>query len=147
MTRRNALALVLLAALAAPLAAQQPLPVKDTADLFPADTLLFLDIVKPADIAREVTAFTKGTPVENTNEFMAKWHAKLGDGYYPDAMMLGTFSAFAGPEMMAEAARMQGAAVALTGVDKKGEPEIVGVILPGQSNVPGFVIRMIMSVD
>src|SRR6266581_4936953 len=126
MTRRHALALALLAALAAPAAAQ----VKDTADFFPADTLLFLDVVKPADIVREVSAFTKGTPVENTNEYMATWHAKLGDGYYPDAMMLGTFSAFAGPEAMAEVARMQCAAVALTRVDKKGEEQIVGVSVP-----------------
>jgi hypothetical protein len=146
MTRRFALAFALLAALAAP-AAAQPTPVKDTADLFPADTLLFVDVVKPAEVAREVSAFIKGTPIENMSEFMAKWYAKLGDGYYPDAMMLGTFSAFAGPEAMAEAARMQGAALAITGVSKKGEPEIVGVILPGQSNVPGFVMRIIMSVD
>src|SRR5438309_1718959 len=132
MTSRHALALALLAALAAP-AAGQPAPVKDTADLFPTDTLLFVDVVKPAEIAREVSAFAKGTPVENMNEYLAKWYAKLGDGYFPDAMMLGTFSAFAGPEAMAEASRMQGAAVAITGVNKKGEPEIVGVILPGHS--------------
>jgi hypothetical protein len=144
MIRRHALALLMLIALAAPAAAQ---PVKDTADLFPADTLLFVDVVKPADIGREVTAYAKGTPIENMNEYMAKWRAKLGDGYFPDAMMLGMISAFAGPEAMAEAARMQGAAVALTGIDKKGDPEIVGVVLPGQSNVPGFILRMFMTAD
>src|SRR5438132_585675 len=146
MTRRPLLVLAALAVLAAP-AAAQPTPVKDLADLFPPDTLAYAEVVKPAEIARAVSAFAKGTIIEDMNAFMAKWRDKRGDGYFPDVMMLGTFSAFAGPEAMAEAARLQGAAVALTNIDKKGDPEIVGVILPGQSNVPGFIMRMIMTVD
>ena len=62
---------------------------------------------------------------------MQKWREKNGEGFYRGTEMFGIFGAFIGPEMLAEAKRLQGGAFAITGVTKKGDPELIGVLLSG----------------
>jgi hypothetical protein len=139
---------VLAAAVFLPAAAlAQPVQVKDPADLFPPDSLLYAEVTKPAELSRDVAAFIKGSVVEDMTQFMSKWREKKGDGYFMAAEMMAMMSAFAGPEALAEFKRMQGAAVAVTGVNKKNDPEFVFVLLAGDSNVPNFIMRMFMTVD
>jgi hypothetical protein len=147
MIRRHFLsALFTAAVLASPVAAQ---PVKDLADLFPPDSLLYVEVVKPAEIAQNFSALIKGSILEDMIPFMAKWREKdQNGGLFLERQMLGMLSAFAGPEILAEVSRLQGAALAITGLDKKQEPNVVFVMLPGQSNLPGFFMRIaLMTAD
>src|SRR5262249_58276282 len=48
------------------------------------------------------------------------------------------------PEALAEAGRLQGGAVALTGFTKDGEEEYVAVLLTGESQVPTFALRVLL---
>src|SRR5262249_2630987 len=41
--------------------------------------------------------------------------------------------------------RVQGAAFAITGISKKGEPDMVGLVLAGESNMPGLIMRTFLS--
>ena len=50
------------------------------------------------------------------------------------------------PEMINECGRIQGGMVAVTGVTKDG-PEVVGVVLAGESNFPTFYVRAMLTAD
>ncbi len=147
MLRRSLLCALAAAILLPAAAVAQPVQVKDPADLFPPDSLFYAEVTKPADLTRDVAAFIKGSVVEDMTLFMSKWREKKGDGYFMASEIVGMLSAFAGPEALAEFKRMQGAAFAMTGLNKKNEPEWAVVLLAGESNVPNFIMRMFMTVD
>jgi hypothetical protein len=116
---------------------------KDTADLFPAQTLAYLEVRQPDKLAREAATLFKGSALEDMPALLAKFRDKRGDnrGFWFDDYFVGTFSLFAAPEVIAEFARLGGGAVAFTGFDKNHDPEIVGIVLSGESNGPTFVMR------
>jgi hypothetical protein len=123
--------------------------IKDTAELFPAQTLAYLEVRQPARLSREITALFKGTALENLQETLADFRAKHDNerdnlwGMYA-FMELGLFLS---PEMINEFGRLQGGAVALTGFNPDEGPEIVGVILNGESNLPTFIMRAYLTGD
>ena len=121
---------------------------RDTADLFPAQTLAYLEFRQPDRLSREVAALLRGSALDNLPATLAKFREKLGDnnnGFFA-YFFLAEFGMFGSPETIAEFGRLQGGAVALTGFSKDMEPEIVGVLLSGTSNAPTFVMRTILSV-
>jgi hypothetical protein len=144
MPRRIPLAFLLGLSFASP-ALGQPASVKDPADLFPADTLFFAELTRPADVARDVEALIRGSILDDLPSYMAKLRGKNPDrfGYASEGPLV--LSSLLGPEAMAEFKRGQGAALAITGINKKGEPDFVGFVLTGESNVPGFFMRAYLS--
>jgi hypothetical protein len=131
-----------------PLTAQAQ--VKDPAELFPSHALAYLEVCKPAQLARETEALLKGSYLDNLPVRMARFREKLGDRedfFFYDSWMIGSVGIIFSPEMLAEFGRLQGGAVALTGFTKDKEPEIVGVVLAGDSNAPTFLLRMYLSMD
>jgi hypothetical protein len=121
--------------------------IKDTAELFPAETLAYLEVRHPERLSREVAALTKGSSLENLPSTLAEFREKYDNDRNMrwrtmDVAMWGTFF---GPEMIAECGRFQGAAVALTGFSQDEGPEVVGVLLAGESNLPTFVVRVILA--
>ncbi len=119
--------------------------VKDLSTLFPPNSLLYFEVVKPAEISRECMSMVKGTILENMIPYMAKWHEKDPVGGFGDRQGIGMASMFASPEFLAEAGRLQGAAFAIVGLNKKQEPEMVFVLLSGESNFPGIMLRTILA--
>jgi hypothetical protein len=76
---------------------------------------------------------------------MAKFREKLGDNdNYWFGSEVSFLTVFVSPEMISEAGRLQGAAFAVTGVTKDG-PEMVFVVLSGESNIPSLMLRSILS--
>jgi hypothetical protein len=140
MLRKVILPLLAVLLLASGLKAQTP--VKDPAELFPADTLVYLELVKPAEVAGELSGYIKGSVLDDLPAYMSKLREKQPDAFF--FMPLGMMSALFGPEALNEAKRLQGGAVAMTGW-KNNAPEIVGFILAGDSNVPNFIMRMMLS--
>src|SRR5260370_308616 len=142
---RIVLALLVVWLSALPTSAQQVV-VNDPAELFPPDALLYVELTKPAAISDQVAALVRGSVLDDLPAQMQKWHGKHGArGFVGDTEMFGMFGSFLGPEMLAEVKRLQGAAVALTGVTKSGNPEVVGFVLSGDSNVPGFIMRVALA--
>src|SRR5579871_2234120 len=112
--------------------------VQDPADLFPPDSLLYFEVVKPADIAHQVAGALKGTILEDMASYMLKWSDK---DEFRFERLIALPSLFVSPEMISEFGRMQSGAFAITGVTPKQEPNFVFIAMPGQSNLPGFVLR------
>lgn len=134
--------LVLLVALSLPglSFAQQ---VKDPAELMPAKVLAYLEIRQPGPLAKEIASLFEGSVLGNVPDSLAK--LRSGDGKVPEE--LGIVGAIMSPELIRELGRIQGAAVALLGPPmppEKDMPEFVAVVLPGDSNVPGFATRMLL---
>jgi hypothetical protein len=122
---------------------------KDTAELFPAQTLAYLEFRQPDKLSREAATLIKGSALEDMPALLAKYREKRGDNrnFWFDDYIVGSFSLFIGPEAIAEFARLGGGAVALTGIDKNQQPEIVGIILSGQSNAPTFLMRAFLTLS
>ena len=72
---------------------------------------------------------------------MARYRERVGDnGQFWSFYEYGSYGLLLSPEVINECGRVEGAAVAVTGVNKDG-PEVVGVILAGDSNLPTFYMR------
>jgi hypothetical protein len=122
---------------------------KDTAELFPAGTLAYLEFRQPDKLSRELATLFKGSALEDMPALMAKFREKRGDqrNWWFEDYTVGTIGLFAGPEVIAEFARLGGGAIAFTGFNKNQEPEIVGIILSGDSNGPTFVMRAFLTMQ
>src|SRR5665213_2726643 len=122
--------------------------VKDAAELLPAQTLACAEVRQPERLAREIAVLLKGSELEDMPAVMARFREKLGDNnqqfwiFYAYAME----SVLLSPEMINECGRIQGGIVAVTGVNKDG-PEVVGIILAGDSNFPTFYMRAMLTVS
>jgi hypothetical protein len=123
--------------------------IKDTAELFPAETLAYLEVRHPQALSREAAGLIKGSALENLPATLAAFREKFAN----DRMRLWETQAVAmlgtmfGPEMIGEFGRLQGAAVGLTGFHPDEGPEIVGIILTGESNIPSLVMRVYLAED
>jgi hypothetical protein len=127
------------------LAAAAPAQAPDPAELLPAHTLAYLEVTQPAQVSQTVAELLKGTALDNLPAVFADFRQKAGkDGFFweNDMAMWGTFFS---PEGIAEAGRLRGAAVAVTGLAPDGQPEVVGVILSGDSHLPGFIARAVLT--
>jgi hypothetical protein len=127
------------------LAAAAPAQVKNAAELLPAETLAYLEVHQPARLTREFAALVKGSALEDMAAIMSKFRARMdgkGDEFGPrwESVQYGVFGLFVCPEMLSEAARFDGFILAVTGVTKNG-PEVVAILFPGTSNIPGLYMR------
>ena len=115
---------------------------KDLLELLPAQTLACLEVRQPERLAREVSALLKGSMLEDMAPVLARFRASMGNQrnfWMRESDVL--FSLFLSPELISEAGRMQGAAVALTGFARDGTPEVIGVLQTGDSNLVGLYTR------
>jgi hypothetical protein len=117
--------------------------VKSPAELFSAKTLGYAEIRHPGQLAKEIRSLFQGSVLANVPESLAKLRAKYDahNSLYRLNETLGLCGLMLAPEVIAEAQRLQGAAIGLTGISQNGEPEFVAVILPGRSQAPSFFLR------
>lgn len=140
-------AVILTVAIIQPVQAQ-PREIKDAADLLPAQTLAYLELRQPDQLGKEIAALIKDSALENIPLTMAKFRAKYENlERFWVLQEVSGFGLMLSPEVLSEAARLQGAAVAITGFDKENQPEIVGFVLAGQSHAPTFAMRAYLSMD
>jgi hypothetical protein len=140
----SALALLLPLALVAALpepAAGQGKEVKEVAELLPAQALFCVEVRQPDKLAREVEALLKGSAIDDLPVTMARFRAKLKDNEnYFGLFGVGELALLLSPEVLRDAAKVRGAAFAVTGINKDG-PEYVAVVLTGESNIPRLIVR------
>src|SRR6516162_4022614 len=122
---------------------------RDAAELFPAQTLAYLEFRQPDKLSRELAGLFRGSALDDMPGVLAKHREKRGPGggFIFEEMLFGEFGMFVAPETIAEFGRLQGGAVGLTGFTKNMEPEIVGILLSGSSNAPTLVMRTILTLD
>ncbi len=119
--------------------------VKEVAELFPAQTLACVEVRQPERLAREVEALLKNSDIDDMPAVMSRFRERMGDNnQFWSFYEYGSYALMLSPEILNECGRIQGAAVAVTGVNKDG-PEIVGVILSGDSNIPTLYMRGMLS--
>jgi hypothetical protein len=138
-------AVAALLALAGPALAQP----KDAAELFPTQTLGYLEVRQPDRLTREMAGLIRGSSLEDLAAVFAKARTERGDteDYDFRAMMFGPVGMLFSPEALSEMGRMGGGAVALTGWSKDDGPEVVGVIYPGESNLLMMYLRTYIAAD
>ncbi len=112
---------------------------KDVADLFPADMLLYTEVNQPEVVARDLTAFLKGTVFETSAPSFKSFREKQDRNFNTGDD--GLLAAILAPEMLKEVARFKGLAGGIVGFTKEGVPEYLFVVLPGDSRLPGFLLR------
>jgi hypothetical protein len=124
-----------------------PAQVKDPAQLLPADTLAYLELREPAQVSKEVASLIKGSVLEDMPATMARYRERMGNNQPWRLNEIGMYGIFFSPEMIAEGARIQGGALAITGFSKEGEPTVVGICLSGDSHGPTFFLRGYLTMD
>src|SRR5262249_23313211 len=97
---------------------------------------------------KEIRPLLKGSVLEDLPGSLEKIRAKFDDDHVHYMRMM-ELTMILTPEALAEMMRIKGAAVAVTSMPKgPGEnPEIVGVVLTGESNVPGMFLRGMLTMD
>jgi hypothetical protein len=119
--------------------AQQP---QTPAELFPAKILVYAEVRQPGELAREIASLFRGSLLTNVPDSLVKLHDKLGkEDPRGDLRGIGAMGLGLCPEVLREVGRIKGAAAALLGIDKSGEPEYLVAVLPGDSQAPTFLLR------
>ncbi len=117
---------------------------KNIAELFPADSLAYIEVCQPGATAKDLAAFVKGSVLENALPVLDKLREGNGPNFV-DTSEAGILTAMFGPEMLKEAARFDGIAAALTSFGKHGDAEFATVVLTGESQLPGFAMRTFLA--
>lgn len=117
--------------------------IKNPADVMPAKAIGYIELRNPGQLIKEVQSLFEGSVLSNPAAL-----AKLQEKFKTSSFRRGpeeiqAASLLLAPEIPAEIGRIQGAAVAITGIDKNdhGMPEFVAVILPGDSNILRLAFR------
>lgn len=120
--------------------------IKSPADVLPENTLAYLELRQPGAFAKEVASLIEGSVLANVPDSLARVRAKYPDlrSWRSSGEEFAAAGAMISPEIVSELGRTRGAAIAVTGIDKEDPnlPEFVAIILPGESNVPGFAYRI-----
>jgi hypothetical protein len=130
-------------------ASQAARPVKSPADLFPANTVAYAEVRQPGRLMNEIRSLFEGSVLADVPASLADLQAK----YDPRGTafrlkeQVGRFGLFLSTEVAAEVGRLQGAALGLIGITKDGQPEYLGVVLPGESQIPGIVLRSLLAMS
>jgi hypothetical protein len=124
----------------------------DIADFFPAGTLAYVELTRPGDVAGELKSLFRGSMLEDILPTVNKLRDRPQTPYFNEILyneneffsMLGTML---GPEMLTEAKRFDGAAVALVGFTSNHRPDVVVLLRAGESQVPGLLMRSYLTSD
>jgi hypothetical protein len=120
----------------------------DPADIFPPSTLAYAELHDPGALFPQVAAAVKGSALEDGLAFIHKRRdttTDMRDLTGKDELAL--VALFTSPEMLAEAKRVRGVAVGLTGFTDVGQPEYAVVVLAGESNAVGLAARAYLTMD
>ena len=132
---RNALAIMLVASATAH---AEP---KDVAEVFPADTLLYVEVNQPANVAKDLTGYLQGTVFETAAPDFKILRQPKGQVANFNTSESGLLTAILAPEMLKEAARFKGVAGGIVGFTKAGDPEWLFIVMPGDSPMPGNLLK------
>lgn len=111
----------------------------DVAELFPADTLLYVEANQPGAVGKDLTAYLKGTVFANNPPDFKPLRQRQDGGF--NSSPAGLIAAMLAPEMLKEFGQFKGLAGGIVGFDRQGEAEWLLALLPGDSKLPGFLLK------
>lgn len=121
---------------------------KDPAEVMPANAIAYLEVRQPGALVKELVGLFENSALGNVPESLFKFLEELKVPPPPRGFRdLGATGLFLAPEIVREAGRLQGAAVAMTGLDARGQPEFVAVGLPGESTLPRLAFRTLLAMS
>jgi hypothetical protein len=115
--------------------------ITDLAELAPTGTLAYLELHDPPALAGELHALIKGSYLQNPALLLAN-HTRKGKKIVNEEAFL--LAWFGSPEFIDELGDWQGGFLALTGLTKNDEPQMVGVLRTGKSRMLPLALRMIL---
>ncbi len=122
--------------------------VTDPARLFPAGTLAYAEVHKPADFGPDLLAFVKGSLLEDSLKYVHDRRDATKDARdLTNKDEFGLIGLLAAPEMSGEFRKLGGAAVAVTGFNDRHDPEGAFAVLTGESTAVGLAVRGWLTVN
>jgi hypothetical protein len=115
--------------------------VSDLADFAPARSLAYVELHDTSTLARELHALIKGSYLQHPSWLLAN-HTRKGRRIINEEAFL--LAWFGSPEFIDELGDWQGGFLALTGLTKNDEPEMVGILRTGKSRMLPLALRMIL---
>ncbi len=120
----------------------------DVAEVFPPGTLAYAELHNTAELGPQLAAVFKGTPLDDSIPFI---HGKK-DGAKTLAELkakhdLAQLALLVSPEVLGEFRKLGGLAVGLVSFNVSGEPEIVFVVLTGDSAAAGLAARAFVTMS
>lgn len=119
---------------------------RDPAALLPKETLFYVELARPAEVAPRLHEFIRGTVLENLLEHLARRREQSGPAPLGEDIGVGLIGCLLSPELLDEISRLDGLAVAVTHLDEADDPVIVGVVLAGKSHLPTLLTRFLLTV-
>jgi hypothetical protein len=126
----------------------QAAPIKDPAAVIPTTALAYYELRQPGELAKELGALLKGSMLGNLPDSLAKLRKQMAEsgGRYDSGEWMAIFAALSSAELAKELGRIQGVGAAITGMNpREPMPDFIVVVLPGDSNLPHFALRMFLS--
>ncbi len=120
--------------------------VKAPGSYIPARALAYAEVRQPGRLAQEIRSLFQGSVLANVPDSLARLRGTDGAdrARFQEAEFIGMLGVMLSQEVAAEVGRLHGVAIALTGIDKRGNPEYLAVVQPGTSNAPAFFMRAAM---
>ncbi len=118
----------------------------DVAAVFPPNTLFYAELNTPAEVAPQIAALVKGTPLEESIPFLhAKKNVAKSLHELQAQQELAEWALWLSPEGLAEMGKLKGIAVGLMGFSDQGKPEWSLAILTGDSPAAGLAARAFLT--
>ncbi len=118
----------------------------DPAELFPAGTLAYAEVARPGEFVHSFVELLRGGALADP---LKAAHDRLDSlkevQFQPSHNLAAALGLVAAPEFAAELRRFRGAAVALTGFTPDHHPRLAAVVLLGDSQATGLVIRSFLT--
>lgn len=112
----------------------------ELADLAPAHTVAYVELHDLSALARELQALIKGSYLQHPALLLAN-HMKQGKKINEEVFNL---TWFCSPEFIDELGDCQGGFLALTGLTRNDEPELVGMFRTGKSRIFPLIVRLLL---
>lgn len=121
--------------------------VTDPAQLFPAGTLAYAELHRPADLGPELAAVVKGSVLEDSLRLVHDRRDKTKNiQVLTGEDELGILGLLASPEMIGEFRKVRGMALGITGFNERHGPDIAFAVLTGESHSLGLAVRAYLTV-
>lgn len=121
-------------------------PPADLAELFPAGTLAYAEVVNPPELAPQLARLVKGTPLEDSIPLIQRRKEAARTPVEFQQEELAWLGLLASPELLAEFKNLRLAA-GVTGFTDGGEIEAAAVVLTGDSPAAGLAARALITMD
>ena len=120
--------------------------VRDVAALFPAETLTYAEVSRPAESVDALAVLLKQSPLADSLLFTHDRLDKATNAQkVPGILASSRFALLGAPELFAESKRIRGAGGGIVGFDHHGDPRFCAAILLGDSHSAALLAKLFLT--